>query len=313
MKLFAHVLLALGVVTGAAQAQDAAVDCGSCAEWNQPVKPFKVYGNTWYVGVHGISAMLVTSPQGHILLDGGLPQSAPLIEANIKALGFRLEDVKYILNSHAHWDHAGGIAALQRASGAVVVASASGARVLNNGTNGPDDPQFDSDPVVTVAKVDKVRVVKEGERVKVGKLVLTAHMTPGHTPGSTTWSWTSCEGARCLNVVYADSLTAYASGNFKFTGSGVGAARTPDISRLFAASIAKVAALKCDIVVAVHPFQAQTLEKEAARTAANNPFIDAGSCRKYAATANKLLNEQLAMERGEAAPAGASAAAQHQH
>ena len=311
MKLFAHVLLALGAVTGAAQAQDAVVDCGNCAEWNQPAKPFKVFGNTWYVGVHGISAVLVTSPQGHILLDGGLPQSAPLIEANIKALGFRLEDVKYILNSHAHWDHAGGIAALQRASGAVVVASASGAKVLENGTNGPDDPQFQSDPVITIAKLDKVKVVKEGERVKVGKLALTAHMTPGHTPGSTTWTWTSCEGGRCLNVVYADSLYPYASGDFKFTGGGAGAAKTPDISASYAASIARVAALKCDIILAVHPGQAQVLEKEAAHTATRNPFIDAGSCRSYAATASKLLAERVAAERAEAAPAGASGAAQH--
>jgi metallo-beta-lactamase class B len=309
MNLFAPtILLALAGVTGAAQAQDAAVDCGNCAEWNQPVKPFKVFGNTWYVGVKGISAVLVTSPQGHILLDGALPQSAPLIEANIKALGFRMEDVKYILNSHAHWDHAGGIAALQRASGAVVVASKSGALVLNNGASGSDDPQYDAAEVIKVATVDKVKVVGEGERIKVGKLALTAHMTPGHTPGATTWTWTSCEGARCLNVVYADSLNPYASDSFKFTGSGSGAGKTPDISASFAASIAKVAALKCDIVLSVHPSASNMLEKEAAHTASSNPFIDPNGCRDYAATAGKLLAERLAKER-----AGKVVASAHTH
>lgn len=297
MKLIIKLLLALAAAAGTVQAgaQDAAVQCDDCAEWNQPVKPFNVYGNTWYVGVNGLSSVLVTSPQGHILLDGGLPQSAPLIEANIKALGFRIEDVKLILNSHAHWDHAGGIAALQRASGAEVVASAAGALALQRGTNGEDDPQFQADPVVHVAKVDQVRVVRDGQVLKLGPLRVSAHLTPGHTPGGTTWSWTSCEGRRCLNVVYADSLNPYASGDFKFTGNG----RRPDISALFAASIAKVAALKCDIIISVHPGPTDVLEKAAARTARRNPFIDPQGCRAYAAASSKLLAKRLTKERGE--------------
>lgn len=295
MKAVLAALLGLMVAAGNAQAQDDAVQCGDCAEWNQPVKPFNVYGNTWYVGVNGLSSLLVTSPQGHVLLDGGLPQSAPLIAANIKALGFRIEDVKLILNSHAHWDHSGGIAALQRASGAEVVASEAGALALQRGTNGEDDPQFQADPVVHVAKVEKVRVVREGEVLKLGPLRVTAHMTPGHTPGGTTWSWTSCEGQRCLNVVYADSLNAYASGDFKFTGKG----KSPDISALFAASIAKVAALKCDIIISVHPGPTDVLEKAAARTARRNPFINANGCREYAAASGKLLAKRLAQERAQ--------------
>ncbi|RZT10735.1 metallo-beta-lactamase class B [Duganella sp. CF402] len=295
MALVAKVLLALAAVTGCAQAHDAPVNCDSCAEWNQPVKPFNVYGNTWYVGVDGLSSVLVTGPQGHILLDGGLPQSAPLIEANIKALGFRMQDVKLIVNSHAHWDHAGGIAALQRASGAIVGASQSGALVLQSGTNGVDDPQYEANPVVHVAKVAKVKVVQEGEVLKVGSIGVTAHMTPGHTPGSTTWTWTSCEGHRCLDVVYADSLNPYASGKFSFTGKG----KTPDISASFAASIAKVAALKCDIILSVHPDATGMMEKAAARTPDSNPFIGADGCREYAAIAGQRLTKRIAQERGE--------------
>ena len=301
MTMLANVLLALAAVAGGAQAHDDPVNCDNCAAWNKPVKPFNIYGNTWYVGTDGLSAVLLSSPRGHILLDGGLPQSAPLIMANIKALGFRIEDVKLILNSHAHWDHAGGIAALQRASGATVAASAAGARTLRSGTNGADDPQFQANPVVHVARLDKVKLVGEGDILTVGPLAVTAHMTPGHTPGGTTWTWTSCEGPRCLSVVYADSLNPYASGDFNYTGKG----KTPDISASFAASIAKVAALPCDIVISVHPDVTDVMDKAAARTAASNPFIDANGCRAYAAEAGAKLDARLARERGQTQPGAA--------
>jgi metallo-beta-lactamase class B len=280
---------------GVAHASSKAVDCDNCKEWNQPAKPFNIYGNTWYVGVNGISSVLITGPRGHILVDGALPQSAALIEANIKALGFRIEDVKLIVNSHAHWDHAGGIAALQRASGAVVAASAAGALSLKSGTHGADDPQYYAHSPVQVPKVARVRVVRDGETVPVGPIGITAHMTPGHTPGGTTWSWTSCEDQRCMHVVYADSLNPISRDGFHFTGKG----RAPDISASFAASIAKVAALKCDIVLSAHPSGVDILGKAAARTPAHNRFIDADGCRTYAASAAKLLDERLAKERAE--------------
>src|SRR5262245_41278824 len=98
-------------------------ECPSCAEWNVPQKSFRIFGNTYYVGTHGLSSILITSPRGHVLIDGGLPESAPLILANIRSLGFRAEDVKLILNSHAHYDHAGGLEALREATGASVAAS----------------------------------------------------------------------------------------------------------------------------------------------------------------------------------------------
>lgn len=312
--------MAAGAVQAATQTitQDRPVNCDNCKQWNAPVKPFNVYGNTWYVGTAGLSAVLVTSPQGHILLDGALPQSAPLIIASIEALGFRIEDVKFILNSHAHWDHAGGIAALQRASGATVVASASGALGLQSGTNGRDDAQYQANPVVHVAKVAKVSVAGEGEVIKVGPLALTAHMTPGHTPGATTWSWTSCENERCLSVVYADSLNPYASGDFRYTGTGEGKGKgkgkvkTADISASFEASIAKVAALPCDIIISVHPDSTDVLGKAGQRSSTHNPFIDAQACSNYAAGAGALLAKRLAKERGEAVPADAKGAA-HAH
>jgi metallo-beta-lactamase class B len=295
--MLGRVLLALAAVSGLAQAHNGEVHCGSCKEWNQPQAPFKVYGNTWYVGTHGLSAVLITSPQGHILLDGALPQSAPLIEQNIKTLGFRIEDVKLIVNSHAHWDHAGGIAALQRASGAVVAASAGSALTLQSGTIPPDDPQFDAKSPVHVATLDKVKVVADGDTLPVGPLRLTAHLTPGHTPGSTSWSWRSCEDQRCLDVVYADSLTPVSSDGFYFSGKD----GSPDISASFAASIARVAALKCDVLLSTHPDASGTLDKLAARTPANNTFIAPDACRAYAAHYRELLDKRLADETAEKA------------
>jgi len=151
--------------------------------WNEPQKPFKVFGNTWWVGTHGVGTVLITSPQGHILIDGGLPESGPQILSSIRAAGFDIKDVKLIVNSHVHYDHAGGIAELQRLSGARVVASESSAKVLREGVSGRDDPQYGQlDPIAKV-KVDGI--VKEGDQQKVGALTITAHMTGGHTPGGT--------------------------------------------------------------------------------------------------------------------------------
>ena len=297
MKLVAACLLAMAA--GAAWAQDA-IECGSCAQWNQPQAPFKVYGNTWYVGTKGLSALLVTGPKGHILLDGALPQSAPLIRKNIEALGFRIRDVKLILNSHSHWDHAGGIPALQRASGAQVAASAWSAKEMAAGHNIEGDPQYDPADPIRMEKISKVRIVADGETVSVGPLRLTAHLTPGHTPGSTAWSWQSCEQGQCRNIVYADSLTAVSTGGFHFTGD----ASHPDISASFRASIATLAALPCDVIVSTHPGFTDTLDKLAARTPEHNPFVAPGGCKALAESSARNLEKRIAQEQAEKAKGG---------
>src|SRR5512141_2880798 len=211
-------LLTLAVVMlGAAslRAQYSRTDCASCKVWNAPQEPFKIYGNTYYVGTHGLSSILITSPKGHILIDGALPESAEPIRAHILALGFRIEDVKLILNSHVHFDHAGGIAQLQQWSHARVAASEPSAPVLSKGGVAKDDPQFGILP--DIARVKHVQRFQDGEALRVGDLALTAHLTPGHTPGGTSWTWKSCEKDVCLNMVFADSLTAASAPDFKFT------------------------------------------------------------------------------------------------
>ncbi len=277
-------------LAGSALAADQEFHCTHCKEWNVPHKPFKIYGNTYYVGTAELSALLVTSPEGHILLDGALPQSAPLIEANIRKLGFRVEDVKLILNSHAHFDHAGGIARLQRDSGATVVASAHGASVLEDGVIGKDDPQYTPAEEPRIEKVASVRTVADNEVVRVGDLALTAHMTPGHTLGATTWSWTACEQKRCLDIVYVDSLNAASADSFRYSDS-------PARVVQFKASIAKVGALQCDIAVAVHPDFTHLMENLARKTARHNTFIDKNGCRDYADDARKRLDARLKSEK----------------
>jgi metallo-beta-lactamase class B len=266
-------------------------NCEDCAEWNAAQAPFKLFGNSYYVGMAGLSSVLVTSDAGLILLDAALPQSAAPIDEHIRALGFKTEDVKFILSSHAHYDHAGGIAALQRATGATVVASAAGAKALETGMPTPDDPQVGYGKSMLFTRVQKVKVVADGEAVRLGPLAITAHYTPGHTPGAVTWSWQSCEGAKCVNLVYADSLSAVSAPGFKFTSD-------PPRVEQFRKSIATLEALPCDILVTVHPGFVQLPKKLAARKDPDDtaPFIDSGACKAFAANVRKMLDGRIAEE-----------------
>ena len=256
---------------------DAPIDCGDCEAWNAPREPRRIFGRTYYVGVAGLSSVLIVSDAGLVLLDGGLPQSAPLIDRNIRALGFKTQDVRFILNSHAHYDHAGGIAALQRASDATVATGAAGVRALRQGEPTADDPQYALDPKFKrFPAVSKLRAVTDGEVLRVGDVAVTAHLTPGHTPGGTTWSWRACEGTTCRTIVYADSLTPVSAPTFRFTGGSTHPSRIDQFRR----SIAKVADLPCDILVTVHP---QAGEGK--------------SCRTYAAAAGRLLDQRIDQEK----------------
>ena len=274
--------------------QPPAPTCKDCAAWNESQKPFRVYGNTYYVGVHGLSSILITSDRGHVLIDGDLAESAPKIAASVRELGFRIEDVKLILNSHVHFDHAGGIAELQRLSGAAVAASPSSAKVLKDGHSGPDDPQFGS--IRGIEPVAHVRGVKNGETLRVGPLALTAHLTAGHTPGGTTWTWKSCENQRCLNVVYADSLTPVSSDGFRFTRNTT----YPNVLEDFDNSFTVLDTLPCDILLTPHPDASDLwgrLEKRN-RDGGADAFVDPTACRHLAAAARQQLKTRVGAEHG---------------
>lgn len=251
-------------------------------DWIAPQQPFRIYGNTYYVGTHGLASILVTSPAGHILIDATLDQNAPAIMEHIRALGFRVEDVKLILNSHAHYDHAAGTAAIQRVSGATVAASAWSASVIEHGSSPKDDPQFGILP--DFPPVTNVRVIKDGDTLRVGPLALTAHSTPGHTPGGTSWSWESCEADKCLQIVYADSQNPVSADGFLFSKSGAPAQ--------FRRSYAVLEQLRCDILVTPHPGASAFFERVEGKT-----LVDPQACRRYAAAAREALANRLERER----------------
>jgi metallo-beta-lactamase class B len=169
--------------------------------WNQPIEPFRIAGNIYYVGASDITSYLITTPAGHILLDGGFVETAPIILANIKKLGFRIEDVRILLASHAHYDHAGGLAELKRLSGAKFHASRGDLPLFARG--GLDDPQFGNRFPFPPVHAD--RVVEDGSKVTLGGTTMTARITPGHTPGCTTWTMRVREKGKMLDVVFVGS------------------------------------------------------------------------------------------------------------
>jgi metallo-beta-lactamase class B len=298
VALVATVVLACATASLSAQAADTvrvdypATKCADCAAWNAPRAPFRVFGNTYYVGTAGLSSILITSPQGHVLIDGALPASAPHIEASIRALGFRVEDVKLILNSHAHFDHAGGIAALQRASGARVAATAWSAGVIEHGESNAQDPQFGI--LNPYPAAHDVQVIHDGETLRVGPIALTAHVTAGHTPGGTSWTWRSCDGARCLDFLYADSQTPVSADGFYFTRSSSYSTGEAD----FARGLDTLEHLKCDVLLTPHPGASALFQRIAARDAgSDSSLVDPGLCKRFVTAARKAVAERMTRER----------------
>jgi metallo-beta-lactamase class B len=257
-----------------------------CKDWDaydKPAPPVRIFGNTYLVGTCGISSILVTDPAGDVLIDGGTERDADLIAENIRKLGFRLSDVRYLLHSHEHYDHVGGLAKIQRLTGAQLIASPAAAAVLNSGTAGQDDPQYGINPPFPAAHVD--RTVRDGEQVRLGNTVLVATATPGHTPGALTWHWGSCQSGVCRQIVYADSLTPVSNKSYRFSDH-------PAYLAAYRASIAKVAALDCDILLTPHPSASHMID----RLALGKSLEDPNSCRDYAAGLTKQLDDRLAKE-----------------
>ncbi|GGC14293.1 HARLDQ motif MBL-fold protein [Novosphingobium endophyticum] len=262
---------------------------GACAGregWSDPAPPAHIYGTTWYVGTCGIAAILVTSQEGHVLIDGGPADAAPLILANIRKLGFDPADVRWILTSHEHFDHIGGVAQLQRKTGARVAALAAAKRVLETGKPSTDDPQaarLDGSSPVPVA-----RVLADGDSVTLGPLAITVHETPAHSPGSASWTWQACdEKFACRMIAYADSATTISADGYRFTDH-------PDRVARVHTGHARIAVLPCDVLVTPHPSASEFF----ARLSGKGALVDAGACRSYARSAEEKFAARLAGEAG---------------
>ena len=280
-------------VAAAVAGQSRSAHCNGCREWNRPQAPFRVFGNTYYVGTHGLSSILITSPAGHVLIDGDLPQSVPQIVSHLRSLGFRIEDVRVIVNSHVHFDHAGGIAKLQRLSGARVMASEWSAAVMRRGGVGEGDPQYEV--IAPIDRIKNVHELRDGESFTVGDVVITAHLTAGHTPGGTSWTWRSCESGVCRSMVYADSLTPVSADGFKFTSSRVYPSALTDFEKSFSF----LETTPCDVLITAHPEFSGLWDRLDARKrgVVPDPMVDPSACRQLAMRGRQQLAERVARER----------------
>ena len=264
----------------AAAAPSTAQDAQQRIDWNRPAEPFRLVGTVHYVGTDGLSAFLITGPQGHVLIDGGLPESAPLIAANIRRLGYKPRDVRYLLINHAHFDHSGGLAELKRLTGAKLVASAGDRSDLEAGRT-VNRPELDGFPKV---RVD--RVVRDGEVLRLGPIVLTAHVTPGHTRGATSWSMVT--GDR--TVLFATSLTVAGQ---KLRGDPL----YPDAGADFIRTFAKLRGLEADVFLNFHPEFFDLKRKRAAQMAGRaDAFVDPAELQRQVIRAEAAFRAERAKQ-----------------
>jgi metallo-beta-lactamase class B len=249
---------------------------------NQPVPPFHMIGNIYYVGASDITSYLIVTPAGDILLDGGFVETAPQIEANIQTLGFKLADVKILLSSHEHLDHAGGFAELKRLTGAQFVAMAEEVPTLTSGTSFP--------------AVTPDRVIHDGETVSLGGVTLTAHLTPGHTRGCTTWTMMTQDGGKPYNVVFVGSATVLA--NYKLINRPGDPATYPGIEADYEKTFRVLKSLPCDVFLGAHgSFYSLVKKREAmSQNPPQNPFIDPAGYQAYIARAVGVFQTELKKE-----------------
>lgn len=274
-------------VPPAAAVADAVPACPADATvmegWNDRAPPRRVFGNTWYVGTCGLTALLVTSDQGHVLIDGATEPAGPLIEANIRALGFDPRDVKYLLNSHEHFDHAAGLAYLQEVTGAPLLAREPAIATLRSGKSDRSDPQ-QLEQHSGFPPAAHVQAIREGDTVRVGPLALTAHATPGHTPGGTSWTWRSCDGEHCLGIAYTDSVSAMSDHEYRYLDH-------PGMVDAFRRGLDTLVTLPCDIQITPHP-----LASDLSARLQGDPgksLVDARACKRYAQTGRANLERRL--------------------
>jgi metallo-beta-lactamase class B len=283
-------LLGLLLSSGPAQAQ---ADPASRSR-NQPVEPYRIIGNLYYVGANDITSFLIATPEGLILIDGGFAETVPIIRESVKKLGFKMEDVKILLNSHAHFDHAGGLAEIKKQTGAKLAASAADAALLANGDRG-DHLFGDQYPYESVTAD---RILNDGDQVALGGTTLAVHLTPGHTKGCTTWTTKAVEGGKSYDVVFVCSTTVLP--DVSLTNN----AKYPNVAADFEQTFRTLRGLPCDIFLAAHASFYNGVEKaeRLRKGAAPNPFIDPAGYKAYLDRSEQAFRDRLAAEKKEKPP-----------
>ena len=252
--------------------------------WNQPVKPYRVIGNIYYVGASEVTSFLIVTPKGHILLDSGFFETVPQIKQNIVQLGFRLEDIRILINSHAHYDHAGGLALLKELTGARLMASQADAELLAHGGKG--DFHFGDRLSYPPVKAD--RILSDGDIIELGGVVMTAHLTPGHTKGCTTWTMKVTEGLQQYDVVFVGSTTVP---GYRLVDNP----QYPTIAADYDLTFRILKSLPCDVFLASHGSFYSMLEKKKllAQGKKHNPFIDERGYERFIAQTERAFREEL--------------------
>jgi metallo-beta-lactamase class B len=271
------------VTPPAPPASDWVNSCTDWDDWDKAGPPYQIYGNSYYVGTCGISAILITGTDGHILIDGATKAGAEVIAANIRALGFSLSDVKLLLQSHEHFDHVAGLARLQQLSGARLLASPAAAPVLSSGVVAAADPQAGMHEPFPAVRVDGL--VTAGQQVTLGQLSLMPVATPGHTPGALSWQWTSCEAGQCQALVYADSLSPISSDSYRFS-------QHLSYLKAYRAGLDQLAALDCQILLTPHP----SASNMRTRLQSSEGLTDANGCVVYSQAIKQRLQKRLTEE-----------------
>ena len=259
---------------------------------NQPVAPFRILGNLYYVGASDITSFLIVTPKGNILLDAGFVQTALQIQANVKTLGFRMEDTKFLLNSQAHYDHTGGLAQLKKLTGAQMAASEEDALMLEAGGHG--DSYFGDKYVFQPVHVD--RRLKNGDTVSLGGTAMTAEITPGHTKGCTTWTMTVEEAGKSYHVVFVCSTSVLSEIRL------IDNAQYPGIERDYEYTFRRLRQLPCDIFLGAHGnfFDLLGKNERLRRGDKPNPFIDPEGYKKYLDSSEAAFQKELRAQRAAA-------------
>jgi metallo-beta-lactamase class B len=256
------------------------------SDWDQPFPPHRVIGNIYYVGTKGLASYLITTPQGSILINSSLESSVPLIRASVEKLGFRFQDVKILLISHAHFDHCAGSFLVKELTGAKYMVMQQDVAEIESG--GKDDFQYGKTPDTLFKPIKVDRVLHDGDQVKLGDAVLTARLTPGHTKGCTTWTMKARDGGKAYDVVIVGSPNVNAG--YKLVNNALYPQIADDYARMFRV----LKSLPCDVFLGAHG-NYYGLEAKFARMSKGgaNPFIDPDGYKRYVDEREKTFRSEL--------------------
>jgi metallo-beta-lactamase class B len=263
-------------------------------KWNEPIHPYKVIGNVYYVGTNYLASFLIVTPEGDILINPDYQQSVPVIRSSVEKLGFHFSDIKIILISHAHDDHAAGCALMKKLTGAKLIVMDADVPEIENGGAG----DFAYSSRWAPAEVD--RILHDGDEVSLGGTVLTAHLTPGHTKGCTTWTMKVKDGGHTYNVVIVGSPNVNAG--YKLVDNR----RYPEIAADYEKTFRVLASLPCDVFLGAHGVYYNMDEKlKRLSTGGTNPFIDPAGYRAYVKEREEAFRAELAAQRRRASGSNA--------